>query len=142
MNLEEYKKWGNEVLAPLLSRVNKEGYKPVQDTASKKLTEVLNSRKLTYIGADWKDFSGLIDDILDSTFDLRHSAKKLYEPFAEVEGGHGGSDDYVLIAIEGEATQDELDIIFDLVHNLGAEDEEDILMVEQGGKDDKPTKEV
>lgn len=128
ITLKEYGDWCTKTIDPIFARSEDEFAKDPDDEAKPfidaKLKEVLAGRKMEYLSTDWKDVGGIIEDILDSKFDLRHASKKLFSPFEEVEYGHGGSDDYVLIAIDGKATDDELDVVFDLVHNLGADDEE------------------
>lgn len=119
LTLDDYRKWCDEVLDPALKASTDETIDVTVILASEKLKEVLAGRDFTYISADWKDVDGFIEDILDTKFDLRNSSKKVYDLFTEAE--HGGSDDYVLIAVQGVVTDDELDIVFDLVHNLGAE---------------------
>ena len=129
ITLDEYGKWCKEKLDPIFEKLEDELAEDPDDEAQPivdaKLKEVLGDRKVEYITADWKDHEGLVVGILDSKFDLRHSAVKIFLPFEEVEWGHGGSDDYVIIAVSGKATGDELDIIYDLIHNLGADVEGD-----------------
>ncbi len=126
MTLDDYIKWSNEVIEPL----NTEDPEPpdygirIKALVNGKLAEVLHGREYQYISEDWKDSSGFIDSILNDNWLRTHylATKKQYGPFEQVRGGHGGSDDFVLIAIDDEnVDDDELDIVFDLVHNLGAE---------------------
>lgn len=125
--LEEYEAWVKEKLDPLLT--NKKGEiegcivneEKIEALVNAKLKETLGNRQVEYISADWKNVEELVDAILTTEFDILRASKKVFQPFEEIEGGHGSSDDYVLIAISGEADDDELDIVFDLMHNLGAD---------------------
>lgn len=131
ITLDGYEKWTQELDRRMAdydtaTSEEQERLETVQrELVNAELKRVLNGRKMEYISADWKDIDGLISGILGSEFNLQHATRKAFEPFYEIaKGSHGGSDDYVVIAIEGKATEDELDIVYDLVHNLGAELEE------------------
>jgi len=117
ITLEEYRKW----VETNMPDGEEAGTDDQAKLVNEKLVEVLGGRDVEYTAADWKDVTGLLEDVLNSKFNFHTSDYKIFEPFYEVEGGGGGSDDYVLIAISPKATQEELEVVYDLMHNFGAE---------------------
>lgn len=126
MTKDEYIKWCNDAITPLMAMdpaPNNLGT-VMQLLVDAKLAEVLHGRQVQIISEDWRDRSVFIDDVINDKWLREHplAKKRQFEPFEEFVEGHGGNDDIILVAIDDEeATDDELGIVFDLVNNLGAD---------------------
>ena len=83
--------------------------------ASKFLDIVLNGRLYGYAASDWKDIKGLVDEVAKEA--AAFNGKKFDAELFNQES----ADDIVIVMIEGTPTDDELQIVYNLVHEFNAD---------------------
>ncbi len=118
MTRDEYKQWCDEHIDNRPEGVDTVSPEIVQ-LVNAKLQEIVGNRKIDYVVADWKDTQSLFEDVNKAASLMPGCKFYFFEPFHEAL--HGGSDDRVVLLSSVELTDDEAEIIFDLIHNLGAE---------------------
>lgn len=119
----EYENWLKSITLPL----------PVSEDSinavfNKKYKEIIGDRKVRIAAADWKDWKSLIETIVENVNkDFGGKVPEVYQ------SAQSFNDDNIFILSDKPMTDDELDIIVDIVFNQGADIADDVNLDDTDG---------